>query len=43
MTLCVTHADFLDATIKPGSVSDLGLGLGLKDGLAGRAALELIR
>ena len=43
MTLCITHADFLDATVKEGSVSEQGVELGLKDGMSGREALELIR
>ena len=43
MTMCLTHADFVDATIVPGTVSENGLKLGLKDGMSGIDALNLIR
>ena len=66
MTMCLTHADFLEATVsttracdpevspsdrsaalwsqvRPGSVSESGVKLGLKDGMPGIEALNLIR
>jgi uncharacterized protein YunC (DUF1805 family) len=43
MTLCMTHADFLTATVKEGSVSKAGRELGLRDGMGGEEALNLIR
>jgi uncharacterized protein YunC (DUF1805 family) len=43
MTPCLTHAEFLEATIKEGSVSQLGMELGLREGMNGAAALQLIR
>ena len=43
MTLCLTHADFLTATIKDGSGSKAGHERGLRDGMSGVEALNLIR
>jgi hypothetical protein len=43
MTMCLTHADFVNATIAPGTVSENGVKLGLKDGMSGVQALNLIR
>ena len=43
MTMCLTHADFIDATIAPGTISENGIKLGLKDGMPGMQALNLIR
>ena len=43
MTMCLTHADFVNATIAPGTVSDNGAKLGLADGMTGVEALNLIR
>ena len=43
MTMCLTHSDFLEATIAPGTVSEKGAKLGLTDGMSGVEALNLIR
>jgi hypothetical protein len=43
MTMCLTHSDFLDATIAPGPVSEKGAKLGLTDGMSGVEALNLSR
>lgn len=43
MTPCLTHAEILGAMMKEGSVSQLGMELGLREGMNGAAALQLIR
>lgn len=43
MTPCLTHAEFVRASIKEGTVSALGAELGLRAGMSGAAALQLIR
>lgn len=43
MSMCLTHADFIAATITPGTISENGIKLGLKDNMSGIQALNLIR